>query len=610
MVRERLKYRRFFIAILLIVLLILIGLRVYGYLSFTNNEFRILILYNPAYLINCSYVLDAYESLLQEEGIPFRSLDYSKLPSKIDKAFIQRHPAIILPDCALQYINPDSKAWFEKYLSEGGNLLLVYDAGIKDHKGAYLKEPILAQLLEINYSTYDKYREKAYTIGYIKFLYPEFLGITPGKLDKELKLIKGYKYGDLEYPVARVEVIRPTSQILAITKTKEGEELPVLVIKDYKKGKIFYANLPLGHLKAYSDDLLLRSVIRSFLFKTLKVPHLSNTPYGRGGLVINWHIDANEDWKSIPFMIEKEYFKKNLEYSNHITAGDFRDEPEDNLGFDACGKGRDFVRMILPYGVVGSHGGWAHNWFSYGILEGRISKKDMEYYIRVNNECLESITGYKIREYSAPNGVHPPEKTEILEKLGFVAYYYTGDSGSSPNKTFLGGRRLSSKVIAFPISLLWEYASLYEMWKAGINEEEVEKFLLELLDFVEKEKVIRLFYSHPYDIPHYPRAIKSFLEKAESLQNQGKVQIKPMSYFADFLLRFLKTEYSFKFNGNLLEVNLVNPEGLNGITIAIPKGYKPVKNYQNIVIEQDKNYYYIIIKDDIKNASFTFKLIS
>lgn len=601
------KYKRLLITILLIALLVPIALRVYNYFTFAKGEFNILILYNPALLESCSYVIHAYESVLQEEGIPFKKLDYSMLPPRIEKDFVLKHPALILPDCALQHMNPDLKTWYETYLSKGGSLLLVYDAGIKDHKGAYLKEPIFSYLLDINYSTYHKLREKSYTIAHIKILYPKLLGITPGKLDKDLRFVKGYKYGNLEYPVAKAEILKPTMQILATAQTREGEELPALAIKDYKKGKIFYANLPLGHLKAYSEDLWLRSVIRYFLFKTLRIPHIYNTPYGIGGLVINWHIDANSDWKSIPFMIENGYFVEGIEYSNHITAGDFRDTPGDNLGFDACGKGKDFVKMILPYGLIGSHGGWAHNWFSYGILEGKINKEDMEKYIRMNNECLESITGYKIREYSAPNGVHPPEKTEILERMGFVAYYYTGDSGSSPNRTFLNGKMISSKVIAFPITHLREHASLYEMWREGISEEEVESFLLDLLNFVEREKVIRLFYSHPYDIPHYPRAIKSFLDKANDLQKQGKIQIKPMSYFADFLLRFLRTKYSFKLNGNLLEVNLVNPEGLSGITVAIPKSYRLIEDYKNTIIKQDENYYYIIIKDDIKSATFTFE---
>ncbi len=595
--------------ILLIVLsFIAFLIRLYEYMSLSDGEMKIILVYNPLHLKDCSHILRAYESVLEEEGVPFERLDYSLLYSyKITLDFVNHHPALILPDCLLQRMNPEVRLWFENYLSKGGNLMLVYDVGIKDHKGAYLKTPIFTKILGINYAPYDELRDRAYTTGYIKINDALSLGITPGKLDKESRLVKGYAYDFLEYPVARVKVLDNTILTLADVITKEGERLPGMVIKHYKKGKIFYVNLPLGHLKAYSDDLPLRSFLRAFLFKTLHIPHLVNTPYGVGGLVINWHIDANTDWKSIPFMVENGYLIRGLEFSNHITAGDFRDKEGDGLGFDACGKGKVYVEMILPYGELGSHGGWAHNWFSYGFLEGKLGIKDMERYIVMNNNCLESITGYKIREYSAPNGVHPqPEATKILEKLGMVAYYYTGDSGSSPNRTFFNGKMVSNRVIAFPITPYGRNASLFEMWKEGLSEQEVEDFLTDLLNFIARERVIRLFYSHPYDIPHYPNAMKKFFQDAKDMQEKGLIKIKPMSYFADFLLRFLETKYSFSIEGKTLKVNLENQKGLEAITIAIPKKYRLISNYDYLKTVEDEAYRYIIITKDVKRVSIGF----
>ncbi len=591
------------------ILSILLGIRIYSYFTLMNDDFKIFLAYNPALLEKCSYVLSAYESILQEEGIPYEKIDYSLLNSmNKDDAFIQRHPAIILPDCALQQMNPDVSSWFEDYLSKGGSLLLVYDVGIKDYKGAYLEKPLFTSTLGINYCPYEKMKDKTYTLGNVKINDSALLGITPGKLDKEQRLIKGYVYGSLEYPTANVQVLNPSFFTLAEVVLNDKNTLPGIVLKEYGEGKIFYVNLPLAYLKAYSDDLILRSVIRTLLFKILNIPHLVNTPYGIGGMVINWHIDANLDWKSIPYMIENGYLVKGLEFSNHITAGDFRDNPGDKLGFDACGKGKEYAKMILPYGEIGSHGGWAHNWFSYGILEGKLSKEKIEKYIRMNDECLESIAGYKIREYSAPNGVHPqPETTEILEKLGVVAYYYTGDSGSSPNRTFFNGKMVSSKVIAFPINSFGQNASLFEMWESGVSEKDVEDFLLGLLEYVAQERVIRLFYSHPYDIPHYPEAIKKFVDKSKLMEKEGKIQVKPMSYFADFLLRFLITKYSFKVKKDVLEVYLENQKGLEGLTLAIPKMYRSLRGTSNYRINQDKDYNYITVVGDVKKVSFSFK---
>ncbi|MFN3995276.1 MAG: polysaccharide deacetylase family protein, partial [bacterium] len=372
-----------------------------------------------------------------------------------------------------------------------------------------------------------------------------------------------------------------------------------------------FVNLPLGYLKAYSDDLILRTFLRSFLFKIISIPHLANTPSAKGGIIINWHIDANSDWISIPNMIKNKYLKENLEFSNHITAGEFRDTPGDNLGFDACGKGKKYVEMILKYGEIGSHGGWAHNYFSYGILDGKINQQQIEYYILKNNQCLQSITGKEIKEYSAPNGVHPqPIKTQILEKLGIIAYYYTGDTGSSPNRTFFDGKMVSKNVIAFPICNYKESASLFEMYKNKKSEEEVEKFLLDLLDYTKNERVVRLFYSHPYDIPHYPYAIKNFINKAEKLQENGYIKVKSMKYFAEFLLRFLQTKYTFKIKNNILEAEVHNPLGLQEITLAIPKNYTIISNTISIETDSDENYNYYIIKENITLFRAKFKNIS
>jgi len=594
-----------FIALTLVLFFVILRTLLPVYSLEWDKDIEVLVVYGKK-----SYQVDAFKSVLEEEGIPHRFVDVKTLLSVDPKRLAKHKPAVIIPDGTLQYIHPSAVEWFKDYLSYGGSLLISQDAGIKNHAGAYLKSAIFSPLLGINYILYDKLKADSFSEGYIKIV-DENLETTPGKIDKKQRLITGYMYGALTYPYAKTEDNGFDGKTLAfVVDKKDSNEYKALVWKKYKEGYIFYSSLPLGHLKAYSDDMILRSVLRYFLFKLVKIPHLMNTPKGKGGLVINWHIDANSDWISIPMMLEKGYIRKGLEYSFHITAGDFRDKPGDNLGFDACGKGRKYVEMIMPYGAIGSHGGWAHNWFSYGILDRRISEKDIYKYIEKNNQCLESITGYKIREYSAPNGVHPqPETTKILEKLGVVAYYYTGDSGSSPNRTFIGGKMVSSKVIAFPITPYEEYASLYEMHKNGVSQEQVYKFLVSLTDFCIKTKQIRLFYSHPYDIPLYPNAILRVVDYWESKEKDGLLEVHSMSYFADFLLRFLKTEYSFRKKGNELVVRLKNPEGLKDTGIAIPNYYGKVLSFPKEVafLAQDERFYYFYVNENAKELELTFK---
>mgnify|MGYP000178778935 FL=1 len=73
-----------------------------------------------------------------------------------------------------------------------------------------------------------------------------------------------------------------------------------------------------------------------------------------------------------------------------------------------------------------------HNWYGYGVEAGRLHDADIDKYISMNNEAIESVTKKKVTEYSAPIGVFPqPYNTKALDSMGVEVYYYTGDSGSS-----------------------------------------------------------------------------------------------------------------------------------------------------------------------------------
>lgn len=600
--------KKLLILTLFIFVLFLIMYKLINYYKTSKDKLTVYILYSPINKEKCEYVISAYESVLEEEGVPFKSLSYENLfLVSIDKNFVKLHPALILPDCAMQSIHLDFIKIIKKYLELGGSLLLVYDPGIKDLKNSYLDKSLFAEILGINYATYSKYKEKSYSLSPFIIVQPDFLGLTPGKLDKRLRLIKGYVYGPLVYPVSKVEIHDDNHQVLAKVQI-EGKDLPGAVLKKVDKGNILWVNLPLGYLKAYSDDLPLRMFLRTFLFKILHVPHLVNSPEALGHFIINWHVDANPDWKSIPYMIENKVVRPTLKYSWHITAGDFRDKPGDGLGFDACGKGKKIVELILPYGTIGSHGGWAHNWFSEGILQGKFTAKEIEDYIVKNNQCLENITGYKIVEYSSPNGVHPqPLLTQVLEKLGMTSYYYVGDTGSPPNRTFYNGKMVSKKVFAFPVMNYGDTISLHEMWKKGVSKEELDKFFADIIEFIKKEKTIRLWYSHPYDIHHYLESIQKFIDLLEKEQAQGSIKISTMKEISEFLERFLSTKVEFSWvDDRFLKVSLKNPRSLKDIAVAIPKGFV-LKNDVNLLqTKEDEFYKYYVIKTDIKDLSLLF----
>ena len=575
-----------------------------------SPEQKVLIVYNKAYLKSAVGVLDAYKSVLTEEGVSWEAVEISSLTLTAANKLVKTKPIIIFPDGLLQNMPEETLNWVKEYLDNAGSVAVIYDVGIKEHKGNFRKQALLADITGVNYITYSTAGEKAYTTGLLQFASQravEYLQIPPGKSDNAL-FLNGYLYGRLRYPIARNEYMGPApgNTVLASVITETGEKYPAVVLNTYGRGNVFYVNLPLGYLKAYSDGLPMQAFLRVFLFQIVKIPHLVNAEKGIGGLVINWHIDSSIEWAEIPVAIKNKTLDKDLRYSIHITAGDFRDAPGDKLGFDACGKGKSYAQLFLPFGVIGSHGGWAHNWFADNIEKGKLTKKDISSYINKNKTCLESVTNYPVLEYSAPVGVHPqPVTTAILEKLGFNSYYYTGDSGSAPNRTFSNGAMVSSQVIAFPILSYGKSASLYEMKESGLTEKEVQKWLFDIVDYVINNHTTRLFYSHLHDIDNYPQAVHNFLQYAKRKQTEGKLRIEPMSVFAGFFQKFIKTEFSFRQEGTGLLLTLKNKTGLKGITVAIPRNkYKAGENI-NVSMAEDKNYYYLTVNEDVKEKTIT-----
>jgi hypothetical protein len=568
-----------------------------------KGKMEVLLAYQPALVSANPCVLEAYQSVLQEEGVPFRTIDAEELVSLSPQSFPDR-PAVILPDGINQALPERFDGWVRKYLEEGGNVLIGYDAGTKDQNGFYRNEAVFAEMIGLNYILYNQCPECAYSTGSLRFAdgaAMEIFEIPPGKTNANLAVV-GYQYGMLEYPFARSVVTKEIDdrKILAYMVDKSNKKYPAIVETRHGKGNALYTGVPLGYLKCYSDDLLLRSAIRFFLFKSVKVPHLMSVPGGKGGVVINWHIDSNAEWIYLPLLKKKGYFRDSLKYSFHITAGDYQVEVGDNQGFDASDKGRKFVEMLMPYGIIGSHGGWGHDWFANRVTSGEFQEKEIEQYIVKNNKSLEEIVGYKIEEYSAPVGIHPqPVTTKVLEKLGMIAYYYTGDQGSAPNRTFADGKMVSEHVIAFPVTNSGGIISLEEMKLNGRTPAEVYRWLSGVVDYAAKDRVVRLIYSHPNDVKYYPKTVSDFLDHLSSVQKDGKIWIETMTFYAKFFLRFLRTTYDFTYEGPVLSVRLKNSEGLKDVTVALPKHQfsQPEMPQSGVSFDEDENYFYLTIQE-------------
>ncbi len=572
----------------------------------------VLLIHSSAKIEDFSAIKNAYSSVLEEEGIPFQWKHFHYLLEKDTSILLKNHPAVIFPDRFASYLPVDLRLWLEDYLSSGGKAMLVYDCGSKNKELRFLENSIFTKLVGLDYVFYDQLGSAAYADVPVKFSQKkdaDFFGFPPGKLNDENKIVS-YGYNELKYSVARCQDISKNpgkSKVFSYAIYPDDKEINSS-LKTISKGQLFFVNLPLGYLKAFgSDDLIARTHLRTFLFKICKIPHLVNAPFAQGGLNLNFHIDDNEEKKAVNKMIQNEIIRPDLEYSFSVCAGDFLNEPGDGLGLDVQHQGASVVKKLMKYGVIGSHGGWAHNWFAEKMKKEELTRSEIKKYIAKNKTVLEEITGYQITEYASPEGIHPqPLQTEILEELGFCCYYYPGDAGSGPNRTFAQGKMVSKNVVAFPVMPNRQLASIQEMAWENVSPAEFYDWLNDLKEYVIKNKLVRMLYSHPNDLNNnqqYIPQFSRFLDELQTAQQTGEIQVKPLSYFSEFVTRFLRTEFYFFQTKNGIKIELENPQSLAGISVALPTAKYQIPNNENFYIRLEKDYFYLICDEDVKNIT-------
>jgi len=518
-------------------------------------------------------ILDAYEQALREEGFSYRPVSPGDLAEYGAAGVEERFDALVVPEYVNSAMPEETANVINSYVREqGGYVLLALDPASQTSGGAPRQAPLLAELAGVRYCLSASGDQKPIYSGH--WYFPSAAtgrewGITPGKLDKD-NAVSSYSYGKLKFEHS--QAVNVDARVVAFDRT-EGGETPVITEKRYDSGgAAVYANMPLGHYKLRSDDLSLRSVLRTFLIRHARVPRLVNSPGGGGGLVFNLHICSGAYFRPITVMMMQGLFQDELPFSIHITAGPDTYKLGDGMGFFAESKlkGRPVLEILQNYGEIGSHGGWVHNFFAYN-LQYLPRKKALEL-VDWNAAALEAVTGKKVVEYSAPGGDHPFWVNRHLEEMGMKAYYYAGDTGSSPTHPRLDEQYASQKMWAFPITPFQKFASLEEMERGHVPPAEVKRWMEDLVDFSAGERVIRMIYTHPSDTRFCLDAIRAFEEKALSEQGEGRITVAPMSWFADFLNRHSKTVWQIKRMGRDYTIDLENPEGLKDITVAVYVG--------------------------------------
>jgi peptidoglycan/xylan/chitin deacetylase (PgdA/CDA1 family) len=569
--------RRVVLALGVLLLCIAAVHRTYTLATFAPADHIVVgLVYDPRYLSTESDLLAAYRSFFEESGIPFTLVASTDIALKTPEELVATFPAIVFGDGVDAWVPPGTPQLMRRYATLGGNVALIGDVGTRDRFGRFLGRGATAELIGVDYERYSVDPQKSLFHGSFRFSDGAAVsrwGVPLGKLTLKLE-IASYLYGPLVYPFAKAFVIAPDVRVDAWSG-----DTPVLATRRIGRGNVLWTGLPLGYLKGHSDAFPMQLLLEQFLVHTADMPHLVPAPGGVGRLIINLHLDSNAEWQSIPHLFAARLVRKTVPMEFDATAGPDRDREGDHEGLDACGLGEPLIRELAGYGTIGSHGGWAHNYFAWGVEDGTLAEGRITDLIKRNNDCLTSITGKPIRSFAAPDGAQPqPLLTNILGRLGMNSYYYTGDTGMSATRAFFDGQMVSSSVWAFPIMPYDRVASLHEMALAKTQPQAVLEWLDTSAAYAARTRSIVLVYSHGYDLfvnDKFDASFGSFLDSVERLERLGRLQTGGMAQSASFMQRFVTTDVTFNRTLDGVIVHLANTGGLRDIAFAVPLVYAP-----------------------------------
>ena len=287
-------------------------------------------------------------------------------------------------------------------------------------------------------------------------------------------------------------------------------------------------------------------------------------------------------------------------YSVHITAGPDAGKSGDRGGFDVDHNpvSQDLIRKYVGLGYeIGSHGGWIHDYFSAHVDTD--DPKGLGKFLELNKNALERVTGKPVLEYSAPNGNQPTWVTHWLEAHGFVAYYFTGNTGMGPTQGYRNGEREAQNVWAFPILHLDRAAGFEEMRTEGYSDSEIESWLTAITDFVSEQRSVRLIYFHPPGILRYHDLVDRWLEQTGRLKADGRFRWYTMTELGNFLNARKQVKWRVTDNAGLITVEATHPQTLNHETWRLPASRfsEPKILMGSAKVIRDNNAWMIIAAD-------------
>lgn len=451
---------------------------------------------------------------------------------------------VIVPDSVHKHASDLLINFLHSFVQSGGNLFVVFDAALLDkEKGSYaLGQSRLSSLVGVRYAMYGELREKMFGQGPIFGTRASAiqLSIQPGKFDfkdsnkQAMGELTTYGYPQLDHGYYRTEPETKGQQLL----TSEQKDV-IVSINNFGKGSVLFANLPLGYLKTRTDSYLLHNLLNYFAVDMLNQPRLSPVPNAQGGMVLNLHIDSNAAQTPLLKLEESGWFN-NGPFSLHVTAGPDTYTIGDRLGLnlDSNKTMQEFLKRQVALGhEVGNHGGWNHNIF--GGQANDKNRAEFEPYLEQNNRSVTATIGHPVQSYSAPMGNQPIWATEWLHRNGFSAYYFTGDNGLGPTRSYYGGKRPATSLWAFPVSNFLKVATFEESDAAQESKttDQFGAFLSDIASYAADHHVAKLFYFHPPAAERYADSLAQLMQQTSLLAKQGRFRWYTMEQLANFLNR-------------------------------------------------------------------------
>lgn len=501
--------------------------------------------------------VQAWRDAADELGFPLETLTDAQL---LGNDPLLQGAALILPDTIHRRMSDAAIEALQRRVAAGARLMLVHDAGLANSDGQYAAQRSrLSALAGVDYAVYAELRtamlrEAPVTVRREQV---EALQIPPGKLVSgprqqlppsreqpppaagEALTLASYVYGPLKYMTF---VTRGAYGGTPLMEAPDGSLIAGL--RRVEAGQVLFVNLPLTMLTLRTDAMPMHTMLRYFAQQVAGLPQLSPLPQGRGAVVMNWHVDDRKALPALARAAELGAFEQGP-YSLHFTVGPDVNEPGDGKGMDLANnpEAQAWVQRLAAAGhEVGSHGGWIHNWF--GDQVGKIDPAEAAALIERNTELVAQVSGRPVREYSAPVGNHPSWVTGWLHERGIRSYYFTGNSGAAPTRSYQDGRAPLPDSWSYPVLSFGVFASFEEAKANATPEAAVADWLRDVNHFCADHHTLRLVYFHPFGIVMYPNAFRQWLADAKALVARDRLRWTTMAQYTEFANARLRTRWS------------------------------------------------------------------